>query len=161
MVLNHLQPPFDNAAIRRALLGAFSQSDFMRAAIGDDRSLWSDEAAVFSPGTPMDSRSGVEIMTGPRDIVRARRDIQAAGDKGERTVLLGAADLPPENAYANITADMLHQLGMNVDLLPIDWATTGATPGESAADRGGRVERILHQFDLDEQPRPRKPFGPA
>jgi peptide/nickel transport system substrate-binding protein len=124
MVLNCLQPPFGNPAIRRALLRAFSQTDFMRAAIGDDRNLWSDEVAVFNPGTPMDSRSGLEIMTGPRDLARARREIEAAGYKGERAVLLGAVDLPPENAYANLAADVLKQIGMTADLVSIDWGTT-------------------------------------
>ncbi|MGI4954964.1 MAG: ABC transporter substrate-binding protein [Janthinobacterium lividum] len=124
MVLNCLQPPFDNPAIRRALLGAFSQTDFMRAAIGDDRSLWSDEVAVFNPGTPMDRRAGLEVMTGPRDLPAARRAIEAAGYRGERAVLLGAIDLPPENAYANLAADVLKRIGMEVDLLSIDWGST-------------------------------------
>ena len=124
MVLNHLQAPFDNPGIRRALLGALNQTDFMRAAVGDDRSLWSDAVAVFNPGTAMDSRSGVEVMTGPRDLVRARREIQAAGYKGERVVLLGAVDLPLENAYAALAADVLQRLGLTVDLLSVDWGTT-------------------------------------
>ena len=38
MKMNHLQPPFDNPAIRRALLGAVSQKDFMTAIVGDDPS---------------------------------------------------------------------------------------------------------------------------
>jgi hypothetical protein len=33
---NHLHPPFDNAGIRRALLGAFSQVDMMTAVAGDN-----------------------------------------------------------------------------------------------------------------------------
>ena len=144
MVLNHLQPPFDNPAIRRALLGAFSQTDFMRAAIGDDRSLWSDGVAVFSPGTPMDGRSGIEIMTGPRDLARARREIQAAGYKGERAVLLGAVDLPPENAYANLAADVLKQLGMTVDLLSVDWGTTVQRRASKQPTGAGGLERVLH-----------------
>ena len=124
MVLNHLNPPFDNPAVRRALLLAISQTDMMRTAIGDDRSLWSDEVAVFNPGTPMDSRAGLEVMTGPRDLPRARREIEAAGYKGERAVLLGAADLPLETAYSNLAADVLKRVGMNVDLVSIDWGTT-------------------------------------
>jgi peptide/nickel transport system substrate-binding protein len=36
---NHLHPPFDNTAIRRALLGAIDQTEFMTAVMGDDRSL--------------------------------------------------------------------------------------------------------------------------
>jgi peptide/nickel transport system substrate-binding protein len=124
MVLNHTQPPFDNPAIRRALLAAFSQTDFMQAAIGDDRSLWSDQVGIFNPGAPMESRAGLEVMTGPRDLARARRDIEAAGYKGEQAVLLGAVDLPLEKSYSTVAADVLKQLGLNVNLLSIDWGTT-------------------------------------
>jgi peptide/nickel transport system substrate-binding protein len=37
---NHLYPPFNNAAIRRALLGALSETDMMTAVAGADRSMW-------------------------------------------------------------------------------------------------------------------------
>ena len=54
---NHLQPPFNNPAIRRALLGAVNQSDYMQAVAGEDRSLWRDGAGYFAalsrwPTTP-------------------------------------------------------------------------------------------------------------
>ena len=124
MVLNCLHPPFDDPAIRRALLHAISQADTMRAAIGDDRTLWSDGVAVFNPGTPMDSRTGLDVMTAPRDLPRARRELAAAGYKGEPARLLGATDLPLENAYATLIADVLQHIGMTVDLPALDWGTT-------------------------------------
>jgi peptide/nickel transport system substrate-binding protein len=37
---NYLHPPFDNPAVRHALLGAIDQTEFMAAVMGDDRSLW-------------------------------------------------------------------------------------------------------------------------
>ena len=55
---NHLYPPFNNANIRRALLGAFSQTDMMIAVAGDDRSMWKAAVGNFtaefavSPATP-------------------------------------------------------------------------------------------------------------
>ena len=36
MLVNHLQPPFNNAAIRRALFGALDQAAFMTAVAGTD-----------------------------------------------------------------------------------------------------------------------------
>ena len=65
---NTLFPPFDNPAIRRALFGAVDQAEFMTASLGDDRRLWKDRVAVFSPGTPMDQGTGLEVMTGKRDL---------------------------------------------------------------------------------------------
>src|SRR5262249_14591144 len=44
---NHLYPPFNNAGIRQALLGAFSQSDMMAAVAGEDRSMWQAGVGTF------------------------------------------------------------------------------------------------------------------
>ena len=55
---NHLHPPFDNPAIRRALLGAIDQTEFMSAVAGDERALWKDHVGVFSPDAPMATRRG-------------------------------------------------------------------------------------------------------
>ena len=46
---NHLHPPFNNAGVRRALLGAISQADCMTAVVGNDRALWDDRVGVFCP----------------------------------------------------------------------------------------------------------------
>ena len=46
---NHLYPPFNNANIRRALLGAFSQTDMMIAVAGNDRSMWKAAVGYFQP----------------------------------------------------------------------------------------------------------------
>jgi peptide/nickel transport system substrate-binding protein len=138
MVFNCLQPPFDNAAIRRALLGAVDQAEFMTAAIGDDRTQWEDRVAVFNPGSPLDSKTGIEVMTGPRDLAKVRRDIVAAGYRGETVVLLGAVDLPLENAYVALAADLLTRVGMNVDLVNVDWgATVQRRASRQPTDKGG------------------------
>jgi peptide/nickel transport system substrate-binding protein len=42
---NHLVPPFDNPAIRRALLGGVNQTEYMTAVMGDERDLWNDAVA--------------------------------------------------------------------------------------------------------------------
>ena len=40
MRLNCLQPPFNDVAVRRAVLMGIDQEDYMRATFGDDQSLW-------------------------------------------------------------------------------------------------------------------------
>jgi peptide/nickel transport system substrate-binding protein len=55
---NHLYPPFDNPAIRRALLGAIDQADVMTAQAGSDRAFWHDRIGLFSPGSPLATEAG-------------------------------------------------------------------------------------------------------
>src|SRR3954468_16726497 len=48
MKMNNLQPPFSNAAIRRALLGAVVQSDYMIAIAGEDPTMWRAGVGIFT-----------------------------------------------------------------------------------------------------------------
>ncbi|MBV8426753.1 MAG: hypothetical protein JOZ88_05870, partial [Hyphomicrobiales bacterium] len=91
--MNHLNPPFDNPAIRRALLGAIDQTEFMQAAGGTDPSGWRDGVGYFCPGTPMASDAGMEALTAPRDLSKVSDALKAAGYRGEKIVLLGATDI--------------------------------------------------------------------
>jgi len=90
--MNHLQPPFDNPALRRAILPAVNQADFMTAVMGTDRSLWRTGVGVFAPGTPLASDAGLAAMS--FDIERARREVAASGYRGEPVVVLAATDIP-------------------------------------------------------------------
>ena len=123
MRMNHLQPPFDNPAIRRAVLGAVNQADFMTAIMGDDTSLWHAGAGMFTPGTPLANDAGMEALTGPRNLDASRRALQAAGYKNERVALIVPTDFPNLKAMADVGADMLKRIGMNVDYQATDWGT--------------------------------------
>jgi peptide/nickel transport system substrate-binding protein len=120
---NHLHPPFDNAAIRRAILGVIDQAEFMTAVSGTDRTLWRDHVGVFTPGGPMANDAGMAVLTGPRDFARARADLTEAGYKGEPVVLMNPGDLPNVSALALLGADVLTRAGMTVDLQTMDWGT--------------------------------------
>jgi peptide/nickel transport system substrate-binding protein len=120
---NHLHPPFDNAAVRRAILPAFSQADYMLAAQGEDRSLWRDGVGFFCPGTPMANDAGLEALTSPRNLDAAKRALAAAGYRGERVVLMQPTDFPIYNAMALVTGELLKKIGFTVDVQSMDWAT--------------------------------------
>ncbi len=85
---NHLQPPFNNAGIRRAFLSVVQQSDYMTATMGEDRSLWQDNVGYFLPGSPAASDEGLGVLKQPRSIERAKKELQAAGYNGEKIVFL-------------------------------------------------------------------------
>ena len=121
--MNHSQPPFDNPAIRRVVLNAVVQADFMTAMLGEDRTLWRDGAGVFTMGTPLANDAGMAALDAPRDYDRLKRDLKAAGYKGEAVALIVPTDFPNLKALADVGADMLRRIGMAVDYQAMDWGT--------------------------------------
>ncbi len=121
--MNQLYPPFDNAAVRRALLGAVDQSEFMTAIAGTDPSGWKDNVGFFPPGSPLASDVGMKVLQGPRNYDKVKKDLAAAGYKGEKIVVMVATDLPVLNAMGLVGVDMLQKSGMNVDVQETDWGS--------------------------------------
>jgi peptide/nickel transport system substrate-binding protein len=138
MRFNWLQPPFDKPAIRRALLGAVSQEDFMTAAYGTDPAAWEIGVGYFTSDSPMASKVGLEVLTGKRDLAKVKRDLIAAGYAGERVVVLQADDYPSLKGLAEVTADLLKQVGMNVEVQSGDWGTISTRrANRGPLDKGG------------------------
>ena len=81
---NTLQPPFDDPAIRRALLGAFNQSDFMAAIVGNDKALQRDHVGYFCPISPMASDAGLEALTPVPPRRRRARRLSRPATRGRR-----------------------------------------------------------------------------
>ena len=134
---NHLHPPFDNPRIRRAVMRAVDQADFMTAVSGDDRALWQDGVGFFPPGTPMASDTGLEAVRSP-SIEQAKQDLKAAGYRGEPVVLLAATDYPVINALSEVAGDLFRKLGLNVDYQALDWGTVlQRILSRQPPDRGG------------------------
>lgn len=121
MRFNALHPPFNDPAVRRAVLPAINQADFMTAVAGDDRALWRDRVGVFSTGKPMSTDAGVEVMAG--DLGKAREALKATGYRGERVLVMSASDYPSLSAAAEVGADLLKRIGFNVDFQALDYGT--------------------------------------
>ncbi len=135
---NWMQPPFDRPAIRRAILPAVVQADYMMAMNGEDRSRWRDNVGFFCPGMPMANDAGMDALTGPRSIDTARRNLEAAGYKGERVVLLAPADVPYAKILADVTGDLLKRVGFNLDYQSMDWGTlVQRRAKQDPLDKGG------------------------
>ena len=138
MRFNQLNPPFDNPAIRRALLGMVQQSDYMIGMVGTDQNMWHVPCGIFTPNTPLASDAGMDVLTGERDLAKVKRDLDAAGYKGEKVVVLTPTDIASAKALADITADALRHVGMNVDAQAMDWATlVGRRVKTSPVEQGG------------------------
>lgn len=134
---NHLLPPFDNAAIRRAVLSAVDQSEFM-AAFSDDAANVRTGTGIFCPGTPMATAAGIDRTIGTATIADARRAIEAAGYKGERVVVLEPTDHPVNSVMAQVGADLFQRLGLHVDGQAMDAGTMfQRRANREGLDRGG------------------------
>jgi peptide/nickel transport system substrate-binding protein len=138
MRFNWLQPPFDKPGIRRALLGAVNQEDFMVASYGTDAAAWEIGVGYFTSDSPMAGKAGLEVLTGPRDLAKVKRDLIAAGYAGERVVILQADDYPSLKGLAEVAADLLKQVGMNVEVQSGDWGTISTRrANRGPLDKGG------------------------
>lgn len=136
--MNQLFPPFDNPAIRRALLMALDQSEFMAAVVGDTPGASRTGIGYFAPGTPMASDAGLAVLSKPRDVAGAKRAIEAAGYKGEKVVVMTPSDYPRIDALCNVAADMFRHCGLNVDLQAMDWGSVIRRRASKAPpDKGG------------------------
>jgi peptide/nickel transport system substrate-binding protein len=152
MKMNNLQPPFNNAAIRRALLGAVVQSDYMIAIAGEDPKMWRAGVGIFTPGTDMASDAGMEVLNGPRDMAKVRAAIKEAGYNGEKTVLLAPSDPHYRKAMADVGADMLKNAGLNVEIQSLDWGTAiERRESKQPVDKGGWSALFTTANGLDMQ----------
>jgi peptide/nickel transport system substrate-binding protein len=120
---NHLQAPFNNPAIRRALLGAIDQQAMMEAIVGNDPAMYRTPHGFFCPGTPMATEAGLAPLSGPREYAKVKEAIKKAGYAGEKVVMLVATDYAQFKAIGDVAADMFAQIGMNVDYVATDWGT--------------------------------------
>jgi peptide/nickel transport system substrate-binding protein len=135
---NQLYPPFDKPAVRRAVLSAIDQKDVMTAFAGAVPSIMKTDVGLFVPGTPLASDVGVEITRGPKDYAQIRKDLAAAGYNGEKVVVLAATTIPSIWAEATVATDILQKIGMNVDLLSLEWgAVVSRRAVREPPDHGG------------------------
>ncbi len=123
---NSLQPPFNNAKLRHAVLTAIDQTDYMSSISGGDDANWSHCYAMFGCGQPHVRELGTALMAPPKDLAKAKALVAASGYNGEKVVILNPTDLATMAPHGELTADLLRKLGMNVDLQTMDWGTAGA-----------------------------------
>lgn len=126
MRFNHLHPPFNNAAIRKAVLAAVNQDDYLSAMVGTDPELRKECYSVFTCGTPLSSDVNTALSKA-HDIAKAKQMLQAAGYNGEKVVIIAPTDIPTSSAASQVTDQLLRSLGMNVEYRATDWGTVVQT----------------------------------
>ena len=121
MRFNHLLPPFDNLAIRRAAIMSVKQEDYLTGAVGDSK-FWKTCYSVYPCGTPMENDAGSDIIS-TASIDAAAAALKAAGYDGTPVLIMQPTDIPLLSSFSLITAERLRQVGFEVDLQAMDWST--------------------------------------
>jgi peptide/nickel transport system substrate-binding protein len=138
LAMNHLHPPFNDVRARRAILMAMSQEDYMRSIKVGDTGLWKPLPGFFTPGTPVYTEEGGDILKGPRKLDAARRLLAESGYSGQPVTCMAAQDNAEHKPWGDVTAELLTRLGIKVDYVAVDWGTVVARwPQKSPPGQGG------------------------
>ena len=141
--INHLQAPFNDKKARQAFLMAVDHEDYMRAAQGDDKSLWAVCRSPYPCGTPYAKDYGSGPMRG--DLEAAKRLLGESNYRGERTVVINPTDFPSIRPLGQVTADLLQRIGFKVDFVENDWGTViQRRANREPVDKGGWS--VFHSF---------------
>ncbi len=137
MRFNFLYPPFDNKYIRQAALWAVQQPDYMFTIMGDEEYFEPFCGAFFMCGGPFETSVGSEPLE-TQDLDRARELLEEGGYDGTPVVILDPTDVPVAHGQALVTAQALRDIGMEVELRSMDWATmTSQRASREAPEDGG------------------------
>lgn len=136
MRFNHLQAPFDDVRIRRAVLTAVNQEDYLNAITGNDPEAEKICKALFPCGTPFGTQVGAPFMKG--DLEAGRRMLKEAGYSGQKVVIINPTDFASIAPMGDVTYDLLKKLGMNVEMVATDWGTVvQRRVSKESVDKGG------------------------
>ena len=132
---NHLYPPFDHPKARQALLWMVNQEDYLRTIAGDPK-YWRTCGAYFVCGTPLETDVGSDAVM-QQDLAKAKKLMQEAGYDGRPVVLMDPTDTPALHNATLVTAQLLRQIGVNVQVQAMDWSTLTSRRAETKAPQEG------------------------
>jgi peptide/nickel transport system substrate-binding protein len=123
IAFNHLYPPFDNPKLRRALLPAIDQKEYVTSWVGEQQDLGQYPVGFFTGNAPLANDAGLEALTSPRDLEKAKRLVAESGYKGEPIVMMQPSDQASLIPISQVTRELFIKLGLNVDYQVMDWGT--------------------------------------
>ena len=137
MLINNIQPPFNNLAARRALLLAVNQAEVV-AGLGLPRDMTMPFCpTIYSCGSPFETDAGAAHL---RDwnLDRARAALRESGYNNERVVVLHSADSALISPVTLVLAEQMRRTGFNVDLVSQDFSTLAQRRlSREPVERGG------------------------
>ena len=133
---NHLNKPFDNVKVRRAVEAAFAQEPFLKAQVGV-KELYNTCPSMYTCGTPYASAFGSEIQS-KSNMRKAQELLKASGYDGTPIVLMKPTDLAVIQKLPDVAAQLMRQAGFKVDLQAMDWNTlVGRRAKKDPNEKGG------------------------
>lgn len=134
--MNHIHPPFDKIAARRALLYLVNQQTYLQTMFSDPE-LYRTCGAFFVCGAPLESAAGVETEFGANK-EKARALMKEAGYNGETIIILHPTDVQTMNVSTLALAEDLKSIGVKVELQAMDFAAmAGRRANKAAPGQGG------------------------
>ena len=138
MQLNHLNPPFDNPRVRRAIMVALDQHSFIESVVGDQKDLEIVPTGLFAPTMQMANGAGMENLTKPRDIALAKKLIAESGYNGEPAMIMSPSDQPALAQMSEVARELFQKIGLKVDFQTMDWGSVVTRrANQSPVDKGG------------------------
>ena len=133
---NHLHPPFDKPAVRRAAIAAFNQEAFLKAQIGV-KELYKTCPSMFVCGTTYANLAGTDIQQ-KSNLKKAQELLKSSGYDGSTVVIIKPTDINTINKLPDVGAQLLRQAGFKVEVQAMDWQTlVGRRARKEAPDKGG------------------------
>ncbi|HEY0184569.1 MAG TPA: ABC transporter substrate-binding protein [Rhodopila sp.] len=120
--INHLQPPFNNVLMRRALQAAVGQEEVM-AGMGLPKNMYLPKClSIYMCNAPGSTDAGTDVYRSA-GTEHARELLKQAGYKNEPVVFLHAATSALLDPVGLIVSDQMRRAGFNVDFRTSDFAT--------------------------------------
>jgi peptide/nickel transport system substrate-binding protein len=121
IIFNKRRGPFTDPNLRRAALYALDMEEIMFAAFGDEE-FWRLDHSLLPEETPWYSDVGADEHN-LMDIEQARQLVEDSDYDGEEIRWMSPSDREDYYAVALTAVPMLQEIGLNVEVLGVDWGT--------------------------------------